>query len=280
MKTEQAITYRTLLQREYALRKRRNASYSLRAFARDLGLPAPKLSQALRGIRGFSAERANAIAEKLRLSSSERELFVSLVEREHARSKIAKRKADELVQAFMEEQGFGELDLERFKIISDWYHFAILELTEVKGFRAEPQWIAKRLSISIAEVELAIQRLLDFGLLTEKDQSLVQTQIDLATPSGIPSRELREHHSQILQKADRALEDVSIHERDFSAVTLAISQEDLPEARAMLKEFRRRFTQRMQANPNKDRVYCVALQFFPLDQTLNEDLIDQPMANK
>jgi uncharacterized protein (TIGR02147 family) len=267
MSKEPTLNYRQILLRELASRTRRNPGYSLRAFARDLGIPAPKLSQALRGIKGFSAERAQAIAQRIPLSAEESELFVDLVESEHARSKVGKLQAQERLARKSKADGFAEIDLERFQIISDWFHFAILELTDVHDFDSSPRWISQRLGVSLAETEKAIERLLDFGLLSKtKKNTLKQTQTDLATPSGIPSRPLREQHSQLLQKADGALEKFTVNERDFSAITLAVSTADIPKAKILIKDFRRKFNGEMQKAPKKDRIYCISVQFFPLDQ--------------
>jgi len=265
MSKEKVFDYRQILLRELATRTRRNPGYSLRAFARDLQIPAPKLSQALRGIKGFSAKRANEIAERLKLSSIERELFVDLVESEHSRSQIGREQAKARVLQKTKEDGFAELDLERFQIISDWFHFAILELTDVTGFKSDAKWISRRLGVPFEETKKAIERLLDFGLLSEnKKGELKQTQTDLATPSGIPSRAIREQHSQLLHKADKALENYDVNERDFSAITLAISSEDIPKAKILIKDFRRKFNKELQKAPKKDRVYCISIQFFPL----------------
>lgn len=266
MSKEQGLNYRQFLLRELASRARRNPAYSLRAFARDLEIPAPKLSQALRGIKGFSSQRAYAIAEKLNLSESEKELFVDLVDSEHSRSRVGRELAQNRVAQKIGDDGFKELDLERFQIISDWFHFAILELTEVQDFDSSSKWISRRLGISLEETEKAVDRLLDFGLLARnKKNVLVQTQADLATPSGIPSRSIREQHSQLLQKADVALEKFDVNERDFSAITLAVANEDISKAKNLIKDFRRKFNKEMQSTPKKDRVYCISVQFFPLD---------------
>jgi uncharacterized protein (TIGR02147 family) len=270
MQQSSTLTYRTYIHREFAIRKRRNPAYSLRAFARDLNVPAPKLSQVLRVVRGISTSRAIQMAKRLNLSDSESELFISLVDSEHGRSREARKQAQDAVARLSAAQNFDALSLERFKVISDWYHFAILELSEVKGFKSEPKWIAKKLGISLDQSQKAIQRLLEFGLLQKVSGQLRQTQADLATPSGIPSRELREHHSQILEKAEEALETVPVQQRDFSAVTMAIASDQMEEASTWLREFRRKFCKDIQANPNKDRVYCLSIQFFPLDSIETE----------
>lgn len=265
------MTYRAYLQREFSSRTRRNGSYSLRAFARDLAIPASKLSEVLSGRCGLSAKSASRIAGKLQLTPAETDLFVTLVECEHNRSQAGKTAARARLNALQAQDQFSELGLDRFRIISDWQHFAILELTHVADFQSDPKWIALKLGISETDAATAIARLLEFGLL-ERDHngSLKDAQADLATPSGIPSRELREHHSQILHKADEALEKYPIQERDFSAITMAIDPEKMEEARNYLKEFRRMFCKDIQSSKNKRRVYCLGIQFFPMDQEILE----------
>lgn len=258
--------YKQFIEREFETRLRKNPSYSLRAFARDIGMQASKLSEVLRGIRGLSKLTAQKIIKEIKLSEDEGVLFLNLVDLHQKKNKLLQRQAEEKLRSLGSMDGYGELNLERFKIISDWYHLSILELTSLEVFESNPSWIAGRLGISTKEASSAIERLLDFGLLERKeDGSLHQTHINLATPSGIPSREIREHHSQILMKADEALEKVDMVERDFSAITLAFNTDQMEEVRAELKNIRRLLGQKIQDKPNKNRIYCLAMQFFPLD---------------
>ncbi|MGZ3787127.1 MAG: TIGR02147 family protein [Bacteriovorax sp.] len=267
MQKELDQNYRTIIGRELEARKRRRSGYSLRAFARDLKIPAPKLSQILNGVCGISRVRAVQIATIIGLSTEEKEFFISLVEAEHSRSPIDRKRAQERLEKLKEDDGFASLSIERFKIISDWYHAALLELPKLKKFNSTPKWISARLGIEKKQAVAAIERLVDFGLLEEDSESLTlkRTKNHLATPSGIPTREIREHHSQILSKADQALE-LPVTERDFSAITMAIDSSRLDEAKEKLKEFRREFCKEIQTGHDKDRIYCLAIQFFPLDK--------------
>lgn len=262
--------YRDFLEREFASRLRRNPGYSLRAFARDIGLPASRLSEVLRGQRNLSPETGARVAKGLKLSGAECETFLQLVGLHQKRSAWAKRQAEEQLKRASCAGEYGELSLERFKIISDWHHFAILELSEIEGFESSPAWIAGRLGIPTAKAKEAIERLLDFGLLERLPNGEIrQTKANLATPSGVPSREIREHHSQILMKAEEALQELPVEEREFSAITLAFHSEQMPEIRQELKKMRRRLGQKIQEQPGKDRVYCLAIQFFPVDRKEN-----------
>lgn len=261
----QAFDYRHFILNELESRRSRNPQYSLRAYARDLGMAAPKLSQVLSGQCGLSEASALRVAKKISLSETETQLFVSMVSARHSRSAHVRAQAEKQLMSLQAERPFDEIDLERFKIIADWYHFAILELTGLKSFKSDATWIAKRLNISKSTVKEAIERLLDFGLLTENDKGAwVQTKAELVTPSGIPSQEIRKHHRQILNKAEEALQD-AVSERDFSALMFTIAKEDLPEIQRELRQFRRELAKKY-SKKSKDRVYCLSTQFFALDK--------------
>ncbi|RZA08364.1 MAG: TIGR02147 family protein [Proteobacteria bacterium] len=264
--------YRFFLEREFRSRVRRNPGYSMRSFARDLNLPPSKLSEVLRGLKEFSPGRASQVAERLKLSEAETTLFLALAGVHQKKSREARTQAEATLASLKARSEFDEISLERFRILADWHHFAILELCETIGFESDPAWIAGRLGITTAVAKEAIGRLSDFGLLAKDGAGAYrQTQANLATPSGIPSREIREHHSQILMKADQSLHHHEVSERDFSATTLAFSSSQLEEVRTEIKAFRRRLGKLIQDRPAKDRVYCFATQFFPLDQTKNNE---------
>ena len=46
-----------------------------------------------------------------------------------------------------DEADFAPLDLDAFQVISDWYHYAILELASTKDCKASPSYISDRLGI-------------------------------------------------------------------------------------------------------------------------------------
>lgn len=268
MNTE--LNYRTFLNQELEARKRRNPAYSLRSFARDLGMNSSKLSEVLNAKCGLSDESANRIAKEIKLSVDETNLFLQLVRSEHSRNYKTRMQAKKEIETLKESMGYAEIDLERFKIIADWQHFAILELTELSDFQSSSLWIARKLNIEESVAQKSIERLVDFGLLKVNEEGrFVQTSLHLATPSGITSRVIREHHLQILNLAQSAIADLPTTEREVSSTTLAIDFDRMDEAREFLKAFRRQFSQDMQGIEKKNRVYCLSMQFFPLDQNNN-----------
>ncbi len=57
-------------------RRTKNSKYSLRAYARDLAIDSSTLAQILHGKRGLPMGRVKDVAERLRLSADESQLFM------------------------------------------------------------------------------------------------------------------------------------------------------------------------------------------------------------
>jgi uncharacterized protein (TIGR02147 family) len=265
--TERQKKYQDYLLSEFESRRISNPRYSLRAYARDLGIAPPKLSEILREKSGLSEVSAKRIAPKIGLTKSETDVFVTLVASKHSRSSHLKKRALEKLKNSHELSRFKEMSFGVFDIVSDWYFNAILELTETVGFKSDISWIAKKLHLPEQLISDAVKKLMSLNLLAKnKENQWYQTEQDLATPSEIPSSSIRRYHRQILMKAADALSEVPVTERDFSAMTFAIPESKLAEGKQAIKEFRRKFAADMSKSKIKERVYCLSIQFFPLER--------------
>jgi uncharacterized protein (TIGR02147 family) len=261
------FSYRIYLTREFDRRCKKNASYSLRAFARDLGLPVSQLSEVIRSQSGLSEITAEKISIKLNLSRIESELFRTLVEAEHSRSQIRKTQAKERLKTIQKSQEIPWLDFEKAKIISDWYYSVILELTETEAFLPCEKWIADRLGISLNDCHSAVQRLFQFGLLKVSKGTWKQTQNQLSFRSEVPSVEFKKHHLQMLKKAESAIINQTAEVREISSLTLAISSKELPRIKTFLAQLRKDLMVETESMRHKDQVYCLALHFFPAERS-------------
>lgn len=243
MQLNQYRDYRLYLRDELERRMAKNVGYSLRAFAKHLGVTPQMLSFVLNKKKNISGAMAAQIADRLDLDPSQANYFYDLVAL--ARSKTAA--SQKIIEARLEHSlkesspGYRNLEATQFKIISDWHHYAILELTQTKGFRSNSAWIAKRLGIRTFEAEQAIGRLIDLELLEEtKGGRLVRTELNLTATYQAPNTALRRLAKQYLEKSIAALEKQSQEERDVTNITMAIDPTRLPQAKKMITEFRRK----------------------------------------
>lgn len=74
--------FRVFLKEELQRRASKNPAYSLRAFARDIGLTNSHLSMTLSGRKRISAETAEQIAQRMNLKTGEAEYVVLLAQKQ------------------------------------------------------------------------------------------------------------------------------------------------------------------------------------------------------
>ncbi len=253
--------FRSYLQIEFVGRCRKNPKYSIRAFARSLGVHSGTLSAILSGKRKLSESMVQLLGKKLGLSPSEIDQF-----------RLAIRHTDENHQIQIT---FHQLSQDSFVSISEWYHDAILELTRLPGFLPESKWIAGRLSISVVEANAALERLKRLGLLKIQDigtwTASYENDTNILDPD-FSSVAMRKYQKQVLELSTIALEEVPKTLRDHTSTTLAIRKADIHEIKQKIKKFRYElasYCQRPDVDP--DEVYQLSVSFFPLTRHKKEN---------
>ena len=258
--------YRTCIREELEARIEKNSSYSLRAFAKALNLNAGALSEILAGKRHPSFKMAQKLLEVLELSPEEARRFLnSLAQAQKSRGlKRLNPEFRKQARRAGSVEPVRELSLELFKVIADWYHYAILELTYLPSFQATPGWIAKKLGISEIEAKLALERLESLGLVEEKNGSLIKTDLKLSTADrSLTTPAHKKRQKQILEKSIYSIENDPIENRNHSACTMAIDPEKIPEAKKRIQEFTRELCQFLESG-NRSRVFEMQISLFPL----------------
>lgn len=238
-----------ILIHELQIRKSRNGSYSLRAFARDLGVSPTALSDFLNGKRQLSKTNLQRISEALSLSPLQKE---DLFKKKLQTLADQKAQANRLILAE-----------DTFRIIADWYYLAILNLAKLKTNKADPKWIAARLAISADDASEAIGRLSRLGFIKIKRGKLFRTTQALGTLRDIPSLAIRKHHSDNLNLAREALHHVPVELREFSSTTMAISVSQLAKAKDLLMKSKHKVASVLEKG-DADAVYVLSFQLFPL----------------
>ena len=255
--------YRNYLKAILAEKCAHNTKYSLRAFASHLGINPSQLSRLFNGTNRISQDRAFIIADTLKLKGKQKEYFCNLVALDLAKTQSHKELIESRLKNSNPSKKVHILELDAFRIVSDWYHHAILALTQTKNFNSDSQWIAKRLHVSKAEVEVALERLKRLKLLTEKNKKLVKATDTNLTASALPHEALQKFHEQTLEHAQNKLKIQDMNERHMSSVIFAIDPKKLKEAYEKIRQFRYEM-QDFLAEGTKTEVYQLAVQLFRL----------------
>ncbi|MGZ3788129.1 MAG: TIGR02147 family protein [Bacteriovorax sp.] len=240
--------FRLWLQKKFAEKCKKNPRYSLRAFAKALELDASSVSQILSGKRKVSNKSIQRICTKLSVSPNELKNF-GLLENSNGTS-----------------NDWFQVTLDTFSVISEWYHYAILELTYISGFKSGPRWIAKKLSITTEEARIAIERLKRLGLLLEENGSLIKSSKRLTNQGLIDtSRAHKELQKHVLSKALIAVEECPQEEKDITSMTMAIDPKNLANAKLLIQKFRRDLCDLLE-DGTPEQVYHLGIQLYPISK--------------
>ena len=258
--------YRDILKSELTQRCSKNASYSLRAFARHLSIEPAHLSRVLNGKKNLSPLTAKNIADILFKKEQEQHYFVSLVEYETAKKTEYKEKAFGRIQKYAPKDEAVQLQLEALKVLSDWYHVAILDAALLDEPRLKkPSDFASYLNISAIEAKLALERLIKLGLLQKTKTGFQKTHLKLKSTDDVPNLYLRKFHKHMIQKACASLEQQKVSERYIKGKTMAMSKKDIPPLKKIIDHFFEETSQLIQTSTGKkDALYQLNVQLFDL----------------
>lgn len=259
---------RTYLRDVFAQKQRANPLFSLRAWARQMGFRChTSLVLLLSGKRRIRPEHLERINRGLKLQGDQ-EKYLRLLVQLHASSSERERAECSARLALLQpnaEESF--LEGERFRLVADWVHMAILEMTKLADFRGNSEWIARRLGFGVTEAMArdALERLVKMGLLAREGERVIKTQARLTTPKDRAGEGIREHHRQVLTNAIAAIEAQGIDERVYNSCTMTIASSRLSEAKELILKFRADMAKLMEEDGG-DETYQLGIQFFRLTE--------------
>jgi plasmid maintenance system antidote protein VapI len=253
-------SFRIYLQNELLRRCKANPGYSLRAFSRTLQISPSSLSRILRGEREVSEAMRARLGGRLGLSP----IAINSLALEKKSHRAMKPTA----------QNFKQLALDTFSFISNWYHYGILELTRVKTFNSNPRWIAKTLGVTVTEINAAVECLQRLGLLKIKkggQWTAILNYTNVGKDGEFTDVAHRNLQKQVLQMAIKAMDEVPVHYRDQSSMTMAVDVARLPKAIEMITEFRRHLCGFLEGETLKEDVFQLSISLFPITTIYQKD---------
>lgn len=255
---------RHYLRAELNSRLQRRPHYSLRAFARDLELSPSTVSDFLNGKMGFSRDRIWHLSKKLNLTEQQRDHWWDLLESQFSRNPEERRLAKVRTRARTLESK-NRMALEQFQVISEWQHFAILELIEVSDQYHAPDLLASALGLPLKVIKQSLDRLEKLVLIERAEKPWkVTTQASTLGDAQVSSRALRDFHLQCLNKAQRALEEQPPESRENQTLIFGLNETLLPQMKNELHEALLKVAMKFADHEGKNNVYCLSSHLFSL----------------
>jgi uncharacterized protein (TIGR02147 family) len=249
-----------ILKRVLYEKSQNNPSYSLRALARDLDVSHSYLSKIISGKRKLSIRYAARFSRQLRLPPQQTEELLRVTAEEQM---APSQKRTLAVQPTGESL---EVERDRQRFLSEWYHAAILEMTSIDGFPSDAQWVARRLHLKTKQVKSAVTRLERLGLLKITANRWERTHDNLFLPTRHQERSVRQFHRQMIEKALAILESPDpndFNSRDITGSTIATNPVQIAGAKRMITKFRKRLMQHL-SQGKATELYQVNIQLFDL----------------
>lgn len=259
---QQASEY---LEQELSQRKMRRPSYSLRAFARDIGMSPSTLSELFNQKVGLSREKALHIARKMKLDDAHQNHFCDLIQARHARKETDRSEAKIRSRARVRSLQ-NQLSQDQFRTLADWYHLAALELIDMNAVYGVPAKMAKALGITIAEAGPALERLERQGLVryNEVADRYEASSSSTTVGDGEASEAVRKFHLDLMDKAKEALVRLPVEKREFQSTVMSLRSEDEAEFKKDLNKMMTALIDKYYHKTGKDRLFAVCHQMFPL----------------
>lgn len=255
--------YRQVIASEYQRRHGRNAHYSLRAFARDLGLSAPRLNEILSGKKGLSEVSARGVGRALALSGDELEGFLLSVESRHCRSQTGRKSAAEKLKAWGERL---EREPALHTTVVHWTTEAVQKLCERTGFRPTPENVASILGVPLYLATSPIRYLRRAGLLPGQLPNSPSAYI----ANRLRGKRINVDYEQILELAKRTFQSAETnYGNQFAHEPLLLTEEQVGEVREILNRARKQIL-KQQSNERSARLYYLSTQFFKVENERTE----------
>lgn len=264
-------TPRDFIHAIFQFKKNRRSSFSLRAWAKQMGFKNPTLlSDVLRGKRQPSERLIECLAKNLLLSQNELDYLKLLYSRANARNTAEKTAVEQLLYGIRPNLPIMQLSPSTLAMLDTWYYFVLIEMTELKDFDLKDiAGIVKKLGhrVSEKEVECALNRLKHLKLLVENSTGkLVKGTGEVFTLTF--QEDTPEIKKQLKEIMENFLISYSKHpseEKDCSSSNLTIEKKDLKKAKDLIREFHSRMW-KLTVKGKAEHVYQFNSQFFRITE--------------
>lgn len=235
-KAELIASQNEILLKEFNLRQAKNARFSLRAYAKQLGISPTLLSLVLSGKSALGVDAANQVATILSLEGKRRQQFVpSRNEKKRWRPKRAPRTV--------------RISDETLRKVGDWKSLAVLAAVGVPSFEGQARRIASGLGLKASETEKILRTLARTGLIMRVDEGYEIRSSRFRSTAGEVTREVSKRLAKdILQKVRRQIDGPTLADFPAISATFGCRKQDISALRSQLKSAVQRVVRRYSDN--------------------------------
>lgn len=240
----------------FQIRKIKNPKYSLRAYARDLGMPAGRMSELLSGKRNLTLKHLPQISEALKLSDDVKDKLKFLI------TKQGSLKSKKYIERnFVEPKDFSK--------ICHWQYYALICLLDQQDKYFSKAKLASKLDLEEPEVDLMLKNLLKVGIISSDGQVYKVIKNSTTTTQDIQDKLIQQFHRDLVFFHMLQIEKIPVEKRDLQSLILSVAAKDIPKAKKFIRNFINDFQKKF-ATDKSTAVYGLSMQMSPLTKLENE----------
>jgi uncharacterized protein (TIGR02147 family) len=237
-----------ILQKQFDEKTRKNGLYSIRAFARDIGIGKSTLHEILHRDKKMSKSTCIKILDYLKVSPDE---------------------FDEILNFNLnpsQDNLFKELSAEEFSKIATCEHYALLSLAKSTTCPSDINLLSKRIVLPQQETQSLLNDLVELDLVEIKDNRLIRTAKLLTTTYDVPNKAIQNYHNTSLDKVKDALQDVEVELRDIASTMFLMSPDKMEALKEELKAIRRKLVSSVEDNNENSEAFLLNISVIPISQ--------------
>jgi uncharacterized protein (TIGR02147 family) len=245
------LSFVDFLKLELKKKQENNSSYSMRGFAKYLGMDSGSLSAILNRKIPLTIKRFDRLVTKFKLAERQIQQY-----------------REEILQSSSSPVAFKMLKEDGAIALSKAHYSIILHLFDLSSFKSDVEWIANRVGITIDECSEALHRLESLKLIELQENGNYIKIVDNIsflngrTPeSGKALKELmREYFDLAFRGIDEALDSERLH----SGTIFSIKKSELPGIIEHLRNTRVKILSSQNKIKKKDEVYLLSISMVPM----------------
>lgn len=265
------LDYRLFLRDKFQEMKDRNRHFSYRLFNRLAGIrSSAHLKLVVDGKRNVGEDLARKMTHGFRLNEEETLFFQNLVKFNQSTTYEAKNRFFCELSKYKKFTDVKHLESAHYHLYSNWHYLVILEMLTLDTQAPKTiHWIHKHLKspVAIRAIREAIQELKRLDLITEKEDGTFEKKETLLTAlSSVASLAMINFYIRMSEMAMRAVQEQRPEDREFAALTVALSQEGFQNAKKEIQKFKKKIHSLMEKSIHQPKcvVAHINLQLFKL----------------
>lgn len=264
--------YRKYLRDYYLFKKSLGTGFSFRQFSRLAGISSPNYLQlVMNGKRNLSVKLAVKIAEVLLLSTSEKEYFTSMVEiavADEQKQENLRNKQSATLKKLVSKH----VPQNKIRILNEWHHLIIREMTSLIDFQPSGQWISLKLRglITAEQAEESLSIMITAGFLKVEENQYIQTEPNLDFGENFGETCILNIHKAMFAQWRNIVEKTNPEQRELGLLNIPIATSKIPILKKKIQDFQDEIIDWLQNEDQPEEIVQLATYLIPITDPLSK----------